>query len=68
MSTTTHVDISDVVRDHFVNTGNLLASVYSMDAGEIEELIDAFPETDVELVGTLSILLKSVRMEGGCFS
>ncbi len=64
-----HVDISEVVREHFTNTGNLPASVYLMDAGELEELIDAFsPETDRELIDALSILLENVRMEGGCFS
>ena len=53
-----HIDLSEVVIDHFTRTGALPGKILLLNMDQIEELIDAIPDENQELVGLLKELLK----------
>ena len=54
----THVDLSEVVISHFNQTRKLHPEILSLDPDLIEELIDAVPDENLELICELKNLLK----------
>ncbi len=63
MTATNHIDLSERVINNFARSHELGPEVLSLDSGVIEELIDAIPDTNPELVMALEDLL---RREGVC--
>lgn len=63
MTTANHVDFSEVVMNNFAQTHELGPEVLSLDLGITEELIDAIPDENSELINALKDLL---RREGKC--
>ncbi len=53
-----HVDISDVTISHFAQSGELPSEVLRMNSDQIEELIDAIPDDNPDLIDKLRILLR----------
>ena len=63
MTTANNIDLSERVVNNFARTHKLGPEVLSLDSGVIEELIDAIPDTNSELIIALEDLL---RREGVC--
>lgn len=63
MTTTTHVDKSEVVMDHFARTNQVLAEVLGWPPEQVEELLDSVPSSKEGLVEALKGVL---RWQGQC--